>query len=337
LLRTQLAPRGLDLLDSISARTTWRPNVKVRWFDEWAPVLDDALASLPELEFCKHSLFSEIARTPGPTKKRLALVTQGGEPIAVACIRRRKTFWEPVLENCIPLSTFPTKPGALGVAVDALGLEVRIGGYPEDPSPLRPTSAEPYAIFRADLTGDYEAHWRAKHRMTEIRQARKRTATLKLRWDEPGDVAWIVRAWKEMWKDDPEQQAVVAGDDRLIASQRLMSEGRLHCALLLDDDHPVGGVTLVPQGSTLYLHCMGRDLARGSHSLGTRLHDECFAWGVRSGYKAIDFGGGVDYKRWWAPHAADRYQLVFEPKGIALAKSLARRARALRKIEGDPP
>jgi hypothetical protein len=199
-----------------------------------------------------------------------------------------------------------------------------VSGYPEEPSALAPTAVTPYAFYRANLRENFEEHWRKEDRLYTIRKARKRTAGLKVRWDHPADVDWIVKTWTEMWSDDPAQQTLAAAD-RLVASRMLLQRGQLHSVALLDGDEPVAGATHVVRGKALLFHCNARDRSRGPQAVGTRVLDETFQWAAANGFESFDLGGGMDYKRWWAPTAGERYHLRFCPPLVTAARRLAAR------------
>jgi hypothetical protein len=330
-----LAKAGvLAAAEQISSRLPSSNGIEVLWFDRWSPRLDEALARLPELELCPHDVYRALAQNPATTRKRLALVTHAGEPVAVVCVRRRHTFWEPVLEEAIPFSLFPARPEFLGVALQALGLEIRSGGQPVVPVGFLPGEATPYLTYRADLTGDFEAHWRKQEQLYTIRKARKRTAGMRFRWDHPDDLDWIVATWLQMWKDDPEQQAFAAGPDRLLASRLLLQRGLLHSVALLDGEVPIAGATHVRLGRTLVFHCTARDRTRDLYNAGTRVLDESFHWAATAGFQSLDMGGGMGYKRRWAPEGEQRYHLTVQPRAIAAGRELVGKLRSLKGYLG---
>jgi hypothetical protein len=321
------------MADAASTRASFVSGVRVRWFDGWHPALNEALDVLPEMEMCPHAVFRAVATTQSLARKRFALVMRDGEPIAVAGVRRRQTFWEPLLEECIPFDLFPARPRELGNVLRALGLEISMSGYDADPSHLAPHGVTPYTIYRADLRQPFEDHWRKEDRLYTVRKARKRTANLSLRWDHPSDVDWIVRTWIDMWKDHPAQQTL-AGNDRLVASRMLAEKGLLHSVALVDGDEPVAGATHLVQGKKLLFHCNARDRTRAAQAVGTRVLDETFHWAAQNGFESFDLGGGMDYKRWWAPPAGERYHLNFRPPVMRAARRFADAVRGL--VVGRP-
>ncbi len=98
--------------------------LRVKWFDSWHPVLDEALASLPETSACPHELYRQLVQNPGSMRKRTALITERGQPAAVVGLRQRgRHSWEPVTQWIIPGAIFPAKPGYWIPALEALGID----------------------------------------------------------------------------------------------------------------------------------------------------------------------------------------------------------------------
>ena len=313
-MNDRLMKAAVRLLEGTSTRATFHRGLKVDWFKAWEQPLGDALATLPELPSCSHELLAILAANPTRAEKRHALVSRRGQPVAVVSLRRRKDFWEPVTEHCVPSwDLFPTAPAeSHGDVTRALGLEVRVGGYDADPTPLRPHHSIPYVTYQADLRGNFEGHWRDADRMNSIKQARKRTAGYQVRADHAGDAEWNADTWFEMWKDDPEEQ-YLAAEDRRRVWPTLVKQGKLHTVVLVDGDHPVAGAVFFTTERGLLFVCTARDKSRGSQAVGTRVLDASFHWASEAGFQELDLGGGGDYKRWWAPIGRNKYHVTFRP------------------------
>lgn len=89
--------------------------LKVKWFTSWHPLLDEALAVLPEMETCPHELSAALMRNPSPTAKRMALVMEGH---CLACMGRMPAESHPALRapSLVRSGATPPLPAALVVA-----------------------------------------------------------------------------------------------------------------------------------------------------------------------------------------------------------------------------
>ena len=79
-----------DLLTNLPGLGRSR-RLRVDWFDTWQPVLDEALRELPEMESCSHELYRLLMENAANQRKVTALVTEQGQPVAVAGLRRSRT------------------------------------------------------------------------------------------------------------------------------------------------------------------------------------------------------------------------------------------------------
>ncbi len=104
--------------------------LRVRWFDRWHPALDEALQLLPEHDCCPHELYGLVVQNPGPARKRTALVTEDGVPVAVAGLRQiGRAQWEPVTQWLVPGIVFPAQRGYLMPALQALRRDISVGWW----------------------------------------------------------------------------------------------------------------------------------------------------------------------------------------------------------------
>ena len=111
----------------LAARCAAAQGLCVKVFDDWQPELDEALMGLPENELLPHELFRSLMRMADPKSRRIRLVTERGVPVAVAGLRNRWGFWEPVAQWIVPGMLFPVKEGYMSRVLAALDLEIQVG------------------------------------------------------------------------------------------------------------------------------------------------------------------------------------------------------------------
>ena len=97
----------------IVKKDSLKSHLRVTWFDDWHDDLDDALNELPELRDCPRQLFRMLHENPTGERKRTALITEHGTPVALLSLRDRGQSWVPVTHFLLPGVVFPTKPGYL--------------------------------------------------------------------------------------------------------------------------------------------------------------------------------------------------------------------------------
>jgi len=144
----------------------------VEWHDRWSETLDDALKALPESEACPHELFRLLAQQRGPLRKRVALVLEAGEPIAVIALRRRFDLWESVCDGIVP-NAFAVMRPARWDAVTALGRLVKVNEWPGI-APSLAADREVKPRYRVATRLDLEALWKRQHNAESIARARNR-------------------------------------------------------------------------------------------------------------------------------------------------------------------
>jgi len=296
----------------------------IQWFDSWTPELDAALAQLPEVQGCDRDHYRLLTQ-PGEFPKRHAFATENGAPSALISLRRRTTYWEPVTYQALPGVIAPaSSPAALGRALAALGVEVRVNaGLTADARALSPDVLNEYEICEINLRSDYEAYW-TQHKGWQrraVQRARNRCADMQTRVDNPDDLQWIISQWREMWRDDPTRE-VVAAPDRLrfwpaiLGGSPKESRVGVHTVQLLEGDRRVAGVVLVRTDDKLLFQCSSRDGAYDNLGAGTRVMEAAIAWAAGTGASTFFLGGGssLDYKEKWAPKNGVRYEAIFRPK-----------------------
>jgi hypothetical protein len=261
-------------------------------------------------------LYRLLIQNPPTPDKRTALVLRGGEPVAVAGVRRREHDWVPVTHYLIPGIIFPHQPGYLGAVLAALGLDLAVGWWRmETPPPdiAGMHELERIPTFGAALQEDWEGYWRAVHRMKDVKQARRRCEGFGLRVNDPCDTEWTVLNWETKWRTDP---AVARSDlaDRLAVVKYLERIGRHFTLTLTDQGRPIAGNTLVRQGNDLVGQYIYRTPEYDQYGVGNRLIDLTFRWGADQGFDTLDLGGDhPQYKKHWAPEAGAKYSFSVCP------------------------
>jgi hypothetical protein len=294
-----------------------RRGLDVRWSSAWSAEFDAALQHLPPLEDCPHELYRELMR-PTSTRKRHALVSERGDPVALISLRRRGYAWEPVAYQCVPFALAPARNAqTLGRALNALGLNIVIAaGLSDMAADLNATASWGYDWYKIDVAGDYEAYWRAKKRQYTISRARRHLAALECRIDGEGDLEWIVDKWREQWAEDPGQE-VVAAEDRLnlwplLARPREAGALRVRTILLASDKGRVGGLVFTTRGDVAMAQCGGREAELDDGYLAGAFTVALVDWARANGITTIDMAGG-EYKRHWGPVGGQRYGAIFRP------------------------
>jgi hypothetical protein len=311
-------------------------DLRLAWFDRWHPDIDAALQQLPEHEDCPHELYRMLVENPGPTRKRIALVTERGMPRAVAGLRQVTQFqWEPVTQWIIPGIVFPARTEDLIPVLDALGVHVRVawwrmGGPPVATSSLRHVDCTP--VHRMRCSEDFERYWRETGQYKAVRNSRNRCRTFSLTVNSPGSAAWVIANWDRKWSDNPARGSLSLSD-RIVAAEYLEKLKRHFSFMLLDGDTPVGGCTVTAHRNDLVAGVIHREPSYGSHGVGVRLIDLTFSFAADAGYQTMDIGGGHDYKKKWAPQSGRHWQLHICPQRVYLAERLVGRvSRVLQAV-----
>lgn len=311
----------------------------VKWFTRWEPYLDDALAEFPQTKSCPHDLFARFMQTPGRNRRRTALVSASGEPIAVVGLRARKHFWEPIFSAGVcPRAKMPARDGMLFPAVAALGVDVWMGGWEDAPPSHLPNVRSAFALpmFKVNCAdGPYE-HWKRSGNWTAVKSARNRTKAFTLEIDGHDAAEWIIRRWELTWRDHPSRETICA-DDQLIAAQYFQPRGQLHTFRLLDRGDPVGGYTAFVYEDELVLVCNYRAPEYTHASVGLRLFELIVEWATAAGLARVDLGGGHAYKARWAPIGGERWYFNVCPAYLYAPKYVVRSARRLLALRSGTP
>lgn len=311
--------------------------LKAQWFDQWHPLLDDALATLPEMEDCPGGLYRDIFCNPGPREKRVVLLTDGNGPVAVVALRRRGVAWELMTNWILPGEAFPVQSGGKMAALEGLRANVHSAGWRSDESPpqgrwVRQLQVMP--TYKMPCSDNFEQYWRKAGHWNTVRRTRKRTQDFSMQVNAPGTAEWTIRNWEKTWriKEDVESSTLA---DRLLAANRLEQEGRHLTFCLFKDEQAVAGHTFVVHRGDIVCQVSHRDMDYDYHGVGTRLMDMIFYWAADQGYQHIDLGGGHDYKERWAPVAGNKYEFQVCPPGQYYMTKVARMPHRFKARAGD--
>jgi Acetyltransferase (GNAT) domain len=313
-----------SIVRDLSEQARSLASFKVKWADHWGAEYDDALAALPEMPSCSHELFRKLALNPAEVAKRFALLTRGGEPIAIIGLRKRLDDWLFLTDGAIPWCLFPAIDGEHRAALAAVNTTIHCLQR-VDPSVYGFRYVMPFEIYRADLTKDFEGYWRETGYRKEIMTARRRTSDLSVRANVPSDFQWVIQSWMERWRDDPEQQVTI-GPDALLAGHELLESGRMHVVALVDGERPVAGMTLYVHENDVVEQIYSWDQSLRKSRVGIRIRDAAFQWAATRGFRRYDLGGGSEYKWQWAPTDGQRYFAVFQPASRYLFRGVCRKA-----------
>jgi hypothetical protein len=312
-----------------------RSTLKTHWFSRWDRTLDDALRVLPEGETCSHELFRLLASNPSPARKRLALVTDGDDAVAVVAVRRRNRHWDLVTDSVVPSALPPCVKGREIEALSALGVFLWVNEW-EAPIPAssRVHFVQYESVFRVPTRIDFDAFWRERHHLRDLRKARNRCGRLgevTFEVDEPGAAEWIIDRWEETWASHPWAETVAAPDIRVAASY-WRSLGKFHSFRLLIDGRPAAGLNTYVRDKALVILNTGRDARLRKAGVGLRRDELFYRWCADSPYERVDLGGGFDYKAKWGQPDGVRARFAISPMHLTAVRQgllVARRIRGL--------
>jgi GNAT superfamily N-acetyltransferase len=306
--------------------------MKVVWFDGWHPELDDALHDLPEPDNCPHELTRLLIQNPGPVKKRAALVTDGGIPVAVVGLRQRGRYsWELLTQWIIPGLVFPAKPEFIIPALEAIGRDVwvawwRMAEPPSQSSLIRYLESTP--TYRMHFSEDFEQYWRDNRYFKTIRRVRNRCRNYNLKVNFPGSEEWIIKKWEARWR---KEFAVMDPSlpDRIVAAKYLAGYNLYFSLTLFDEEAPIGGATMTVQGNHLVAGVLYREPQYHRDGVGDRLIDLSFSFAAEHGFECFDIGGGHKYKKNWARQEGEHWLFNICPASLYRMKQMTRWARKL--------
>jgi hypothetical protein len=323
--------RAIDLIGPLERLTAALPagsrRLAVEWHDRWSTTLDDALNSLPEAESCPHDLFRLLAQPRGDLHKRIALVVEADEPVAVIALRRRFDLWESVCDGIVPNAFAAMRPARWDAAA-ALGRLVKVNEWAGAP-PALAADREIKPRYRVSTSVDFDALWKRQHNAESVARARNRCAReggFALEVDGDGAAEWIIENWRDRWAGDRFGEAQIAADAVEVA-RFLRDRGRCHAFRLLHNERPVAGMTMFVSGAVLHFMHSSRDEAYERFGVGTHLFELFFRWAAESPYRVVDLGAGA-YKERWAPRDGELTSFFLGPAHLRLAFRMIDRARS---------
>lgn len=315
-MRSILANLETFVENQMLRKNAARKGYKLFCFNSWDPVLDDALAELPEAAVCPHDLYRELLRLPGERGERLLLVEEKGVPLALAGLRgRRGPPYELVTQWLVPGFLFPVRDQAFWPVIEALGIRLHLALWrtpftPPEADWARHVKATP--TYGVDCKADFEAFWRQSSHFKSIRKARNRCKDFDFRVNAPGMRQWTIRNWGHTWGPG-HGRSIEDVPARLLLSEHLERDGDFYTLSLHDGDRPIAGATLIIHDGDAVAYVNHREGVYDRHGAMVCLIDHCFAWAREKGFKHLDIGGTNAYKRHWAPELGHKYELTVNP------------------------
>lgn len=286
------------------------PQLEYQAYDSWDPAIDEALKAFPEDEDFPWELAKILAECGSGRKKRIWVVMSGGSPVAVAPLRKLNAFaWQPVAQYILPGATFATSNDNVFPITQSLGLNIRLAlwrtsyGVPSDRRIYRCTTTPTFGIC---CSQDLESHWKSTDIWRHLRSARNKWKHLTLKENAPGCTEWVISNWAKKWGVPDDETR-----DRIAAARFLEERGKHFSLTLFDGDDAVAGQTCLSHRGEMIGQCIYRTHERGG--IGNRLLHLTFCWAQEKGFRAIDIGGGHDYKSKFAPPRGERHELTISP------------------------
>jgi hypothetical protein len=273
-------------------------------------------------------------RMADPKSRRIRLVTERGVPVAVAGLRNRWGFWEPVAQWIVPGMLFPVKEGYMSRVLAALDLEVQIAWWRWNGPPPRMNCMGQIKMTptrRMSLSEDFEHYWRESSLFRNIRRARNRCEGFELRIDAPNAAELIIRKWDAKWRPEGMREMPDLAE-RLTVARYLEERGLHHTLLLCDKDEPVAGGTLIVDRNDVVAHCSFRNPDYDRHWAMTWLMASIFHWSKERGFTKIDMGGSFDYKERWAPEEGEKWEFVVCPDYVRSERQFSAFVEKVEKI-----
>lgn len=318
-----------NFFDRLAQKEALKQGLNIKFFDCWRPEFEDVLKVLPEEEICPHELFALLCRNPASAAKRIVLIEEQGEPIALACLRREGYHWVPVTHYIVPGFLFPAKDGYIEKAIAAIGLDVRIAWWRwEKPPPKNPfirdvISAPTHGMLCSE---DFEVYWRSVGHFKNIRKYRNRCQDFDLKVNVPGMTEWTIKNWELRWRS-PEQHELPGTEDRLLVAEYLEKRGQFYSLCLFDHDKPAASATIIIHRKDAVAYVNYRDNHYDWNGAMSRLIELIFHWSKDMGFENIDIGGSFDYKDRWAPEHGTKWEFRVCPDFIlkfSRAKNIVR-------------
>jgi hypothetical protein len=298
----------------------------IQWYPQWNPILDEAIHSLSGTFDYPLELYRLICQNPGQMKKRIGLISQGGEPVGIAGLRKNQHHWEPVTQFLLPGSVFPIQGSIQSHVLDQMGLDIWVGWWRSHQQPVLTRNvrfSESMPTYRMNCSADFEEFWRETGKFKSIRLSRNFTPGVNL----PGAAEWTIRNWGEKWLGSQSSDEV---SNRLLIAEYLEQRGLHHTITLSDQGEFVAGATMIVHHEDLVAGVLYRKPEYDWHRVNDRLIDWTFSWAAESKFRMFDLGGGQEYKTKWAPQDGERWMVNFCPAPIYHFKRMAHWLRRLK-------
>lgn len=283
-------------------------HLHVTWYETWQSSIFHALNCLPEMDTCPHDLYRLLMQNTDSARKRVAVVANDAEVVAVAGLRQTgRTCWVPITQWITCGGVIPALPEYMLPSLDALNTEVCIAWWrmADKPPMIRSIrNVESVSTYRFHLDEDYESYWGESGHWNTVRRCRNRCSKFRLGVNRRDSAEWTIGNWWMQWRSDSGCKESDLSD-RIIAAKFLENQGVHYSFNLFDQDKPVAGHTFLSHHNDLVWQVSYRDPAYDWYGVGTGLMDLIFAWGKQEGYSTIDLGGWHDYKLRWAPQEGE--------------------------------
>jgi len=263
-----------------------------------------------------------LMKMSDPEKKKIILVTERGEPVAVAGLRNRWGHWEPVTQWIVPGVLFPVKEGYIDRVLGALGLAIHIAWWRWNSQPPRNqwvTNLKSTSTHRIRCSDDFEHYWRKDDFFKNIRNYRNRCRDFRLKVDLPGAREWTVRMAEAKWRRDGISETPDLFE-KLVVTEYLERRGLCHTLSLMDQNELIAGIIFLSHRNDAVAQTNYRNPEYNRHGVMTRLMDLSFSWAREMGFEKIDIGGSFDYKNKWAPEEGEKWEFDVSPRNIMLEK-----------------
>lgn len=303
-------------------------SLKIRNFPEWHPELDAALQNLPETDVFPHELFRTVMKLADPAKRRLILVTEKGEPVALAGLRNRWGYWEPVTQWIVPGTLFPIKKGYIGRVLPVLKHDLHVawwrwGEPPPNINFVENVKSTP--THGMPLDENYEKFWRTTSHYRNLRSYNNRCKEFVFKINPAGGCERTIRSWEEKWRPNGMKEMPDL-TERILIADYLQRKGLYYSTFLYDRDDPIAGATVLIHGKDVVAQCNYRKPEYNWHGVMSHLIHMQFMWAKDMGYEKFDIGGSFEYKDKWAPENGYKWEFEIRQRRNMLFK-LSRKIR----------
>jgi hypothetical protein len=322
------------LLDLLSTSVAASRGLRLRPFDVWKPELDEVLRGLPEGDSCPHELFTMLCTNPGPTEKKLILVEERGEPIALACFRDIGEYCVPVTHYIVPGFLFPVKEGCIEKVLGCIGFTTQVAWWRfRNPPPHKGwvRNIKEMPTYGMRCSENFEEFWSKTSLLRNVRNTRRRCEGFTLRVNVPDVTEWIVRSWGEKWRP-PGATEMVDLRDRILAATYLLKHGSYYSLALFDGTQIAAGGNLIVHRNEVVAQYNYRNPQYDKQGVMTRHIDMTFAWAREMGFEGLDLGGSQDYKTRWAPENGKKWEFVTHPPSAVLVGKARKTVAAARGL-----